>query len=58
MKAKKAKIEKPKCAWCGSGQVYTTKDGVRVCRVCGKRGILSRAGWTLVNDDMTKQSGA
>jgi hypothetical protein len=26
-----------KCGECGSGDVYTTQDSVRVCRRCGNR---------------------
>jgi ribosomal protein S27AE len=30
-------LNKPRCVRCGSGFVYTTKDGL-VCRRCGYRG--------------------
>ena len=35
-------MEELKCDKCGSGDVYTTQENVRVCRRCGHRKELTK----------------
>ena len=50
--------DRPTCPGCGSGQVYTKKCGIRVCRLCGREYVHKGGAWVQVNEDMTEQSGA